>query len=67
MLRELALAEQFLDDPNRADNMRASFAAARRDVVVGVDGQAVASDPTTRPELPTSLREAVTARRRRHR
>jgi signal transduction histidine kinase len=60
-LRQLRLAEQFLDDPDRADNLRASFAAARRDVIVVVDGEAVASNPALHPALPGPLRAAVAA------
>jgi signal transduction histidine kinase len=62
-LRQLVLAEQFLDDPDRADNLRSSFASARRDVIVVVDGQPVASNPGVHPDLPDPLREAVASGR----
>jgi two-component system sensor histidine kinase MtrB len=58
-LRQLALAEQFLPDPDRRDRLRASFADNRRDVVVVVDGVAEASNPAVRPPLPAPLRAAV--------
>lgn len=58
-LRQLALAEQFLPDPDHQEQLRASFAAARRDVLVAVDGKVVPSNPGVNPPLPQSLRTAV--------
>jgi two-component system sensor histidine kinase MtrB len=57
--RQLALAEQFLPDPDRAASLPDSFARAGRDVVVVVAGVAQPSNPAVAPALPDRLRAAV--------
>lgn len=57
-LRQLALAEEFLPDPARAESLPSSFAAAGREVVAVVDGAEHPSHPGA-PPLPADLRAAV--------
>jgi two-component system sensor histidine kinase MtrB len=57
--RQLALAEQFLPDPDRAVSLPDSFARSGRDVVVVVAGVAHPSNPAVAPTLPDRLRTAV--------
>jgi signal transduction histidine kinase len=57
--RQLALAGEFLPDPDRRARLVDSFAASGRDVVVVVDGVVEPSDPAVTPRLPDPLRAAV--------